>query len=227
MGDLRRQTRAHIARAHVDIDTAAVRDPHVGGGAEPRAAANDPSRNRRRSWPSRQPAFSGNCLFLFQTWLVARIATWVARRCGVVEDGGVFGSVVALFAALHPATAETLNYVIARSDTSTAGIASLALWQRVPKSRAWGLHALPAAVGVFAKAPAAMYAPILLMHVLLVDEGIPLTRLWKRRVGRGTRGTCRAPRVPALRRSGCIHGIDARDGDELGRALARGQVLKR
>ncbi len=122
-------------------------------------------------------------LFLLQTWLVARVAGWIACRSGVAGDGRTFGAVVAFLSALHPATAETLNYVIARSDLiSTAGIvASLSLWQRGRGIRRWGLHSLPAALGVFAKAPAAMYAPILFMHALLVEEGIPLTRLWERR----------------------------------------------
>ena len=64
--------------------------------------------------------------------------------------------------ALHPANADTVNYIIARSDVlSTLAVLASFAWAQ----RSWGrssgaLAALPAAIGVLAKPPAAIFAPL-------------------------------------------------------------------
>ncbi len=80
---------------------------------------------------------------------------------------------IALLAAigfgLHPANADTVNYIIASSDVlSTLGIlASFALYLTVPGSRKFSLFVLPAAMAVLAKPPAAIFALLFAFYSLL------------------------------------------------------------
>jgi Flp pilus assembly protein TadD len=78
--------------------------------------------------------------------------------------------------ALHPANADTVNYIIACSDViSTLGIvASFACYFAFPRSRRFYLYALPAAVTVLAKPPAAVFALLFAAYRLLFAE--PATR---------------------------------------------------
>lgn len=82
----------------------------------------------------------------------------------------------ALFAVawylLHPAGAETINYVIARSDSISTlfVILSFVLFIHSPVCRRFHLYLLPLAVGCLAKPIAAVFAPLLLAYVCLFEE---------------------------------------------------------
>jgi tetratricopeptide (TPR) repeat protein len=90
--------------------------------------------------------------------------------------GGSRNQRVALFATalygLHPAMAETVNYVIQRGEVySTLGVAgSLAVYVLAPRQRRFGLYLLPAAVGQLSKPPALIFPAILLAYILLFEE---------------------------------------------------------
>ncbi len=83
---------------------------------------------------------------------------------------------VALLAAavygLHPANAETVNYIIQRGDLyATLGIVGSLLWYVArPQQRRWGLYLLPAVAAYLAKAPALIYPCILFSYVLLFER---------------------------------------------------------
>jgi tetratricopeptide (TPR) repeat protein len=74
---------------------------------------------------------------------------------------------VALFAValygVHPAMAETVNYIIQRADIfATLGVvAGFALYILFPSARRYGLYLLPVVAGILSKAPAAVF-PVLL-----------------------------------------------------------------
>ena len=72
--------------------------------------------------------------------------------------------------ALHPANADTVNYIIAQGDviSTLAVLVSLAWAQRSAGARRSGLCALPAA-GVLAKPPAAMFAPLYAVYAWLFE----------------------------------------------------------
>ena len=72
---------------------------------------------------------------------------------------------------LHPANADTVNYIIAGSDlfSTLAVIGSVALYLLVPGSRCTGLYVIPAAVGILAKPIAAMFVPLLAVACLLFE----------------------------------------------------------
>jgi Flp pilus assembly protein TadD len=73
---------------------------------------------------------------------------------------------------VHPANADTINYVIACSDViSTAGIvASFACYFAFPRGRRYFVYVLPAAMAVLAKPPAAVFALLFAVYRLLLQE---------------------------------------------------------
>ncbi len=77
---------------------------------------------------------------------------------------------------LHPANAETVNYIIQRADLyNTLGVvASLWWFARYPAKRKYAWYLIPALAADLAKAPALIYPAILLAYVFLVEqEGQP------------------------------------------------------
>jgi tetratricopeptide (TPR) repeat protein len=82
---------------------------------------------------------------------------------------------------LHPAMAETVNYVIQRGDLlSTLGlVAALTMYVRLKRLRVTGLYLLPLALGLLAKPPAVVFPVLLFLYVLLFEEENPSTG-WKK-----------------------------------------------
>src|SRR6266478_3225731 len=81
---------------------------------------------------------------------------------------------------LHPANADTINYIIASSDLiSTLGvIASFAVYLAFPHLRRYYLYALPAAIVILAKPPAAIFAVLFAIYrSLFPPRDARLTRL--------------------------------------------------
>jgi tetratricopeptide (TPR) repeat protein len=88
-------------------------------------------------------------------------------------------SLIALFMVawygLHPAMAETVNYIMQRGDLySTLGVVGgLCVWALAPGSRKWGAYLAPVILGAFSKVPAVMFAPILFLYILLFELPAP------------------------------------------------------
>jgi protein O-mannosyl-transferase len=74
---------------------------------------------------------------------------------------------------LHPAMAETVNYIIQRADImSTCGmVAGLAIYARFPAWRRRGVYLLPVALGLLAKPPALIFPAMLAAYLFLIEEG--------------------------------------------------------
>lgn len=93
---------------------------------------------------------------------------------------------VALFAAawylLHPVEAETVNYIIARADiqSTLAVVAGFALYTGSKFCCKTFLYLLPVAIGILAKPPAVMFAPIFFCYVLLFEEGVSLGGIFRK-----------------------------------------------
>src|SRR5438132_4448039 len=70
---------------------------------------------------------------------------------------------------LHPANADTGNYIISSSEIiSTLGvIASFAVYFAFPRLRRYHLYVLPAAIAILAKPPAAIFAVLFAIYRLL------------------------------------------------------------
>ncbi len=73
---------------------------------------------------------------------------------------------------LHTANAETINYIISRSDVQSTFciVASFLIYIAYPEKRKYGLYIVPAFVGVFAKETVPMLVIILFFYILLFEE---------------------------------------------------------
>ncbi len=85
----------------------------------------------------------------------------------------------ALFAAalygIHPAMAETVNYIVQRAELycTLGSIAGLVMYTRWPLSRRTGLYLLPVAAAVVSKTPAVVFPAILFVYLWLIEEEKP------------------------------------------------------
>ena len=83
---------------------------------------------------------------------------------------------LALFGAtwflVHTANAETINYIIARSDTASTFwvLVAFCTYIFLPKSRTWLLFAIPMIIGFLIKEPAIMFVPLLFMYEWLFGK---------------------------------------------------------
>ncbi|MGZ3811675.1 MAG: tetratricopeptide repeat protein [Mucilaginibacter sp.] len=93
---------------------------------------------------------------------------------------------VALFATawylLHPAIAETVNYIIARSDVQStlAVVAGFVIYTYSPFCRKTFIYLIPVGIGILAKPTSAMFAPLLFFYILLFEENMSLFDVFKR-----------------------------------------------
>ncbi|HEY0030658.1 MAG TPA: tetratricopeptide repeat protein [Bacteroidia bacterium] len=89
----------------------------------------------------------------------------------------------AAFYSLHAANAETVNYVIARSDSfSTLMIAlSLVIYLYKPNWRKLCIYLIPVTIGFFVKEPTIMVAPLLFIYILLFTKELSILQWlsWK------------------------------------------------
>lgn len=94
---------------------------------------------------------------------------------------------LALFAAawfaLHTANAETVNYIIARSDllSTLCVVLTVLLYSSSGRARRWHLYLIPAAAAVFAKEQGAMVAPMLFLYAALFERHLSLRELLRPR----------------------------------------------
>ena len=113
-------------------------------------------------------------LFLVQCGLMFSLYRRVMEAAR--PDGAAQSRWLALFGAawygVHAANAETVNYIIARSEIlSTLGVVlAFVLFIRGGFWRRTGLYLLPAAAGILAKEQAAMFAPLLFVYVALFER---------------------------------------------------------
>jgi protein O-mannosyl-transferase len=129
--------------------------------------------------------FSIFALFIALALLVA----FVIYRLLDQEQSSMRRIGLALFAAalygLHPANADTVNYIIACSEVIAAlgVIASFAVYFAFPGLRRHYLYVLPAAIAILAKPPAAIFALLFAVYRLLFpDDQARLTETRLRRV---------------------------------------------
>ncbi|MGZ3756507.1 MAG: tetratricopeptide repeat protein [Mucilaginibacter sp.] len=82
--------------------------------------------------------------------------------------------------ALHTANAETLNYVIARSDVQSTFciVASFLIYISYPAKRKWYIYLIPAFIGVFAKETVLVLVILLFFYILLFENDIALKDLF-------------------------------------------------
>lgn len=98
---------------------------------------------------------------------------------GWMQNAYLFG--VAVF-ALHTVNAETINYVISRSDllSTLCIVASFSLFVFKPQWRKYYLYILPALLGVMAKETVPTLPVLLFFYVLMFERNMDLRKFFKR-----------------------------------------------
>lgn len=83
---------------------------------------------------------------------------------------------------LHPANAETVNYIIARSDLQSTFflILGLVLYVFSTFCKKTYIYLIPVAIGVLAKPSAVMFAPLLFFYIVLFEYNLSLSSLFKK-----------------------------------------------
>jgi Flp pilus assembly protein TadD len=108
-------------------------------------------------------AYHVDSFLLFALQLVV-MGLWLYRLLG--------NRWTALFAAalygVHAANAETVNYVIARSEILSTLLVVTALWAR---SMRWRWYLLPAALAMLAKESAIVFGPLLVLQIACFEKG--------------------------------------------------------
>lgn len=86
------------------------------------------------------------------------------------------------FFMLHTANAETINYIIARSDSfSTLMIVlSFMIYIYVPKSRKFHLYFIPSILGFFVKEPSLMFVPLLFVYKIIFEQELSIKEWFTR-----------------------------------------------
>lgn len=84
----------------------------------------------------------------------------------------------ATFFSVHTANAETINYIISRSDSfSTLMIVlSLVIYLYKPNWRKKFIYLIPITIGFFTKEPTIMVAPLLFVYILLYVKELPILK---------------------------------------------------
>lgn len=122
--------------------------------------------------------FHVSTLLVFLAQLLAMYVLFRAILTAITpEDRARAGTnTVALLATawygLHPAMAETMNYIIQRGDVYCAFgvVAALAVYARFPKLRRSGLYLLPFAFALLSKPPAVVFPVLLLLYLAMFEE---------------------------------------------------------
>ena len=134
--------------------------------------------------------------------MLVLIFALVHRICEISQPNSESNVWVALFVTslygLHPAIADTVNYVIQRGEIfSTLGVvAGITAYALFPRVRKYGLYLLPVAAGQLSKPPALVFPAILLAYIVLFEE----PRAISLQTIRGAFKKC----LPALALSGAV-----------------------
>ena len=123
-------------------------------------------------------------LFVALTLLLAFVINRLLDRATSSPAKGWIALIAAAWYGLHPANADTVNYIIASSEViSTLGIiASFAVYFAFPQLRRYYLYVLPAAIAILAKPTAAIFPVLFAVYWLLFEQN--KTRLTETRLQR-------------------------------------------
>src|SRR5439155_3033229 len=111
-------------------------------------------------------------LFLLQLTLTFLLFASISRQSRPAQQAGWLALFATGWYGLHPASAETVNYVVQRADLHAAlgVVASLAIYRLWPKGRKWGIYLLPVALSGFSKLTGLVFPLILFTYYLLFES---------------------------------------------------------
>jgi len=87
---------------------------------------------------------------------------------------------VGLF-SVHTVNAETINYIISRSDvlSTLCILIAFVIYIFAPKTRKWFLYIIPLIAGLFFKETILVFAPILFLYILLFEKNLSLYDIFR------------------------------------------------
>jgi tetratricopeptide (TPR) repeat protein len=116
-------------------------------------------------------------LFLAQLGAMFSLFAAILDAVRPASESAYSNRIAALLAAawygLHPAMAETVNYVIQRGDLFCAlgVVAALAVYARWPSRRKTGIYLLPLGFALLSKPPALVFPVLLFLYAALFESG--------------------------------------------------------
>ncbi len=119
--------------------------------------------------------FSTFLVFLLQLAFMDALFTSILNAARPQPESARANRYLSLLAVawygLHPAMAETVNYIIQRGDIYAAigMVAALAIYARRPAWRKFGLYLLPFAFAMLSKPPAAVFPLLLFLYCVLFE----------------------------------------------------------
>jgi tetratricopeptide (TPR) repeat protein len=110
-------------------------------------------------------------LFLLQLAAMQLLFTAILNVVNPEKNNTPIAAIAVAWYGLHPAMAETVNYIIQRGDIfSTFGvILALAIFVRLPRLRTTGLYLLPFAFALLSKPPALVFPILLYLYLTLFE----------------------------------------------------------
>jgi tetratricopeptide (TPR) repeat protein len=110
--------------------------------------------------------------YVVQLGLMCLLYIRIMDRSRAASHNVYFAMFAVAWYALHPANAETVNYIIQRGDLySTLGvIAGFVIYCYAPGTRKWGVYLLPVALGALAKPTALVFPALLFIYALLFED---------------------------------------------------------
>ena len=118
--------------------------------------------------------------FLVQLWLMYLLYRYIMDLAKPQLANRYIALFATLWYGLHPAIAETVNYICQRADLYAAlgVVAGIVLFIRYPHLRKYGIYLLPVITGIMAKATAVVFGGIVLVYVFLFEEDANWNRWW-------------------------------------------------
>ncbi len=91
----------------------------------------------------------------------------------------VLSSAATAWYLLHPVNAETINYIISRSDSYSTFFVILAfvLYMYSPFCKKWHLYLIPVILGALTKEPAVMFAALLFVYQLCFEQQVDFKKI--------------------------------------------------
>jgi tetratricopeptide (TPR) repeat protein len=110
--------------------------------------------------------------FLLQLALMYLLFVRILNFARPRRNNGYIALLAVSWYGLHPANAETINYIIQRADlyVTLGVVAGLAIFCYWPRGRQFGLYLAPVIAGALAKPVALVFPAILFCYLLLFDE---------------------------------------------------------
>ncbi|MGO9231168.1 MAG: tetratricopeptide repeat protein [Bryobacteraceae bacterium] len=115
-------------------------------------------------------------VFLLQLAVMDTFFTAILNAARPQAEAAIANRHISLLAVawygLHPAMAETVNYIIQRGDIYCAlgVVAGLAVYARLPKLRKTGLYLLPLAFALLSKPPAVVFPLLLFLYIAMFER---------------------------------------------------------